>query len=331
MDICKGEINAVGTYDSYLNNNLQSFPYYDEKTKSVKYHPSVIFIDGVMHFHKNGKLHSYNDEPAIITPAGSKCYYKEGFLHREGNKPAVIEVNGDVEYRINGELHREGDEPAVIKCDAKRMEYYKNGKLHRDGDKPAVIRCDGEEYYQNGLPHRDGDKPAVINTDGSWHHRKHGKVHRDGDSPAVMEADGSVYYYKDNKFHREGDKPAVIKANGDTEYWINGEKYTPQQKVIVCTPEQKDKNIVVKCSPSLIVKNKEITINETEVEDLILFVMVFKDLHNDAKKRLIDEIFLNANIVLTIDKIKLVRDSKKIKESDKEHILYFVSKTNHKE
>ena len=90
-----------GKYVSKLNGEFHSFPYYDEQSKSVKYHPTYINDIGKF-WHKNGKFHSYNDEPAIIYKNGDLEWYKDGNFHRDGDKPAIIRKNGDMIYCKNG-------------------------------------------------------------------------------------------------------------------------------------------------------------------------------------------------------------------------------------
>ena len=155
-----------GIYNSYLDGKLQSFPYYDQETKSIKYHPAAIYPSGEKQWYNNGKLHSFNDEPSVIEVSRrgmiiSQFYHKNGELHRDGDKPAYISKFGAQKYYKNGEVHRDGDKPAFVY--AMGESYYVNGKLHRDGDTPAVVAKNGDmKYYKNGKLHRDNDKPAVI-------------------------------------------------------------------------------------------------------------------------------------------------------------------------
>ena len=146
-------IDSDGDYISTLNGEKHSFPYYDEESKSVKYHPAVIGTkdsqikykdDGIWikvitkYWYKNGKIHSYNDEPAVITGIGNREWYKDGKIHRDGDKPAIIQINGS-------------------------MIYYKEGKIHRDNDKPAVIYgTGGMEYYKDGVEYKF---PKVVNVE----------------------------------------------------------------------------------------------------------------------------------------------------------------------
>ena len=118
-----------GVFITKVNEKLESLPYYDEISKKIKYHPAFFYITtGEKKWHKNGELHSFDDEPAMIMGHGAKVWYR------------------------NNEIHREGDLPAFIDGDGLSMHYYKNGKLHRDNDLPAVIRADGREcYYKNGV------------------------------------------------------------------------------------------------------------------------------------------------------------------------------------
>ena len=208
------KINKHGAYKSYLNGKLHSFPYYDEETKSVQYHPALVSSRSKL-WYKNGELHSYNDQPASIGKRNEE-YYKDGQLHREGDKPAVIrKIKDEIlyeEYRINGELHREGDKPALIRRGKNGIvceQYRINGQLHRDGDNPAFISSQFTTYYKNNKLHRDGDKPAMIYKG------------------------GCVEYWVNDVLHRDGDKPAIVYKNGDVEYYKNGVKYSPKEEVII--------------------------------------------------------------------------------------------------
>ena len=92
-----GNITSSGGYRSLLNGKFHSFPYYDEESKSVKYHPAEI-AKFYKTWYQDGDYHSYNDEPAVIFSNGNKEWYKNGKLHRDGDKPAAIFINGETVY-----------------------------------------------------------------------------------------------------------------------------------------------------------------------------------------------------------------------------------------
>jgi len=99
-------INNSKYYITRIDGKDQSLPYYDEKEKIIKYHPSRInFKTGLKEWSNNGKIHSYNDEPALIFKDGTKKWCKDNRLHREGDKPAVIHANGKEEYYLNGKCY----------------------------------------------------------------------------------------------------------------------------------------------------------------------------------------------------------------------------------
>ena len=231
-------------YNSYLDEKLQSFPYYDQETESIKYHPAAIYPAGVKQWRNNGELHSFNDEPSIIK------------LSRRGE--ITIQY-----YHKNGELHRDGDKPTYIsKFGAQK--YYKNGQVHRDGDKPAFINACGESYYVNGRLHRDGDKPAVVAKNGDIKYYKNGKLHRDNDKPAVIEA-------------------ATIRHPSKMVYYKNGVKYVPSTlpglEIFAChnTPPHSTFN-------SSLPVNNPIPINMVPVSEPIPLNNPFEDFNNKMKE-----------------------------------------------
>ena len=323
--VIEAVIDSKGIYSSFLNGKLQSFPYYDEKTKTVRYHPAKCGPRRPTSFYKNGELHSYNDEPAI-NPNDDLYYYKEGKVHREGDKPAIIRENGDLEYLINGELHRDGDKPAISRANGD-VEYYKNGKLHRDGDEPAKILSNGDKYYcKDGNLHREGGEPAKILANGDKEYYEHGVHHREGDEPAVIKKCGDVYYYKAGWLHREGDKPAVIKANGDVEYWLSGLQGVPPPKKEDVNKGNKneEKNTVnetINPSPDLS--------KEAELEESIKYVLSRECIRlTDLEKANLILKFVKDTYVTPMAIIKFVRNNKSLDRYYKQHILTSMAKIN---
>ena len=111
--------------------------------------------------HRNGLLHSFDDQPAI-SDFFKKSWFKDGKLHRDGDKQACISRHYHSWYK-NGKRHREGDKPAFIAED-NSQEWWVNGVRHREGDKPAIESSNIMEWWKNGMRHREiADGPAVIN------------------------------------------------------------------------------------------------------------------------------------------------------------------------
>ena len=301
------KITKHGAYKSYLNGKLHSFPYYDEETKSVQYHPALVDARS-KRWCKNGELHSYNNQPALIRKL-SEEYYKQGELHREGDKPAVIRkgTSGIVceEYLINGELHREGDKPAIIRKDCEK--YYKNGVLHRDGDKPAVVYKNGDvEYYKDGVKYSPKEEVIIVPV-GAIPKELHASKKS---SSTSSESDSS----SDSSYNVSAESEESL---SETNTKSEKNTITLRNRTVTKTHIKKDKEVTP------VIKNESVkgTVFELTTEDSIKFLLSCSDLSSDEKKELICKVLKDNNIIVIEEVIKFLLSCKEMNQKERQEVL----------
>jgi hypothetical protein len=160
-----------GIFTTRIDGKLESFPYYNEETGMVDYHPALIHINmnkiSRKEWFKNGHYYRDNDLPMIERAGGYKAWVNEKGAYHRLDGPAIIHCNGTEMYCINGKFHRT-DGPAVFRKDERgyisKEEYFLN-------DKPVTkeeVMGKLEKQKVPTIPTIPTVSPQLTSTNGDW-------------------------------------------------------------------------------------------------------------------------------------------------------------------